>query len=64
MDRNELMEAVRQRTFAARMSLYALAEQSKVSGTSITRWVQGRYTPSLRTIGKLEKRLDEIEAER
>ncbi len=55
------MERVRERTFAARMSLYTLAKEAKVPATSITRWVRGENTPSLSTIGKLEKRLDAIE---
>lgn len=62
MDRNQLMERVRERAFAARMSLFTLCSEAEVSGTVITRWVQGKYTPSLPTIAKLEKRLDAIEA--
>jgi len=62
-ERNTLMLAVRERAFAARISLYALAAEAKVSGTSITRWIKhlrGDETgnvPSLATIGKLEKAL-------
>lgn len=60
-ERNLLMEQVRVRTFAARMSLYALCAEAGVSGTVITRWIKRTYTPSLKTIGKLEKALDRIE---
>jgi len=58
-ERNQLMEQVRKRTFAARISLYALCKEAGVSGTVITRWIQKKYTPSLATIGKLERCLDE-----
>jgi hypothetical protein len=66
-ERNTLMLAVRERAFAARISLYALAAEAKVSGTSITRWIKhlrGDETgnvPSLATIGKLEKALNAME---
>lgn len=67
-ERNTLMLAVRERAFAARISLYALATEAKVSGTSITRWIkhlrgdQTGNVPSLATIGKLEKALKEMES--
>ncbi len=62
--REQLMEQVRKRTFAARMSLYALCKEAGVSGTVITRWIKSANTPSLKTIGKLERQLDIIEQER
>jgi predicted transcriptional regulator len=64
MDRNTLMEQVRQRAFACRVSLYHLATQAGVSGTIITRWIKGSNTPSLVTIDKFERTLDRLEAER
>lgn len=63
-ERNELMQAVKARAFAARVSLYAVATAAGVSGTVITRWIKGAYTPSLKTIGRFEKALDQIEGEK
>lgn len=59
VDRNQLMLDVRDQALAARISLYTLASEANVSGTSITRWVNtlnGKpgCVPSLATIGKLE----------
>jgi len=66
-ERNQLMEQVRKRTFAARISLYALCKDAGVSGTVITRWIKRNqggkgYVPSLVTIGKLERSLDAMGA--
>jgi len=58
------MKQVSERAFAARVGLYQLASAAKVSGTIISRWTTGNYTPSLPTIGKLEKALTQIEKER
>jgi len=66
-NRNDLMLAVRERAFAARLPLYTLAERAQVSGTSITRWIKhlngkpGGCVPSLPTIGKLEKAIAQVE---
>lgn len=62
VDRNKLMLDVRDQAIAARISLYTLAGEAGVSGTSITRWINtlnGKpgCVPSLKTIGKLEKAL-------
>lgn len=62
-DRNQLMLDIKDQAFAARISLYALAQEAGVSGTSITRWIKYRRgdpsgcIPSLGTIAKLEKAL-------
>jgi len=64
-ERNQLMEHVRERTLAARISLYALCGEAGVSGNVATRWIKyrrneaGGCVPSFPTIVKLEKRLDE-----
>lgn len=64
-DRNHLMQSVKERAFAARITLYALATEAEVSGTVITRWIaklNGKEgcVPSLKTIGKLERALDRM----
>ncbi len=62
VDRNQLMLDVRDQAIAARISLYTLASEAKVSGTVITRWVNklnGKKgcVPSLATIGTFERTL-------
>lgn len=67
VDRNKLMLDVRDQAIAARISLYTLASEAGVSGTSITRWINtlnGKpgNVPSLKTIGKLERALSAMGA--
>ncbi len=62
VDRNQLMLDVRDQAIAARITLYTLAKDAKVSGTVITRWInklngKDGNVPSLKTIGKLERTL-------
>ena len=66
-ERDQLMQAVKARAFAARCSLYEVATEANVSGTVITRWVKyqrkdaGGCVPSLKTIGKFEKAMSRME---
>lgn len=55
------MADVEGRAFAARITIHALCKDAGLSGTIATRWNNGRYTPSLATIGKLEQKLTEME---
>ncbi len=64
MDRNDLMKAVAERAFDARIGLHALCRKANVSGTVITRWNKGEAIPSLPTIDKLETALAQVEAAR
>lgn len=66
MDRKELMQAVEQRAFAARITLHALCRRAGISGTTSTRWLDPAcpIVPSLPTIGKLEREIAKVEAER
>ena len=63
MDTKPLMDALRQRAFEARMPLYLLCERAKVSAAVFTRSNQGATT-SVRSLGALERAMDEIEREK
>lgn len=60
MDTKPLMDALRQRAFDARLPLYKLCEQAKVSPAVFTRSNQGATT-SMRALSALEKAMTHIE---
>lgn len=64
MERKALMEAVAARSLALRMELATVCTRAGLSQTIAQRWNRGEGTPRLPTIAKLERALDEIEAER
>lgn len=66
MERENLMMALEYRALAYRVGLSALCARAGVSRTVAYRWKspKGRVVPTLETIGRLERKLDEIVAER
>lgn len=60
MDRKALMQSVAVRAFDARIGLGALCSMAGVSRTVAARWEAGANTPSLPTIGKLERALETV----
>ncbi len=63
-ERKALMQAVGWRALAYRVNLSALCARAGLSRTIAYRWKWKDSPPTLPTIGKLERALDEIERER
>lgn len=64
MERNALMQALQWRALAYRVGLSALCHRAGLSRTIAYRWEKENKPPTLPVIGKLERTLDSIEAER
>lgn len=60
MDRTKLMEAIEKGSFDARIGLRRLCVEAGISPTVIYRWQRRQITPTLETIGKLERTLDQL----
>lgn len=63
MEREMLMKALVLRALAYRVELSALCARAGLSRTIAYRWQAGKHTPRLRTIGRLEAALGDIERE-
>ena len=59
--RDSLMQDVERRAIDARVGLHRLCIEAGVSATIATRWMRRTHTPTLPTIGKLERKLAELE---
>lgn len=60
--REQLMADVERRAYEARIELSPLCHQAGLSRTIAYRWKRREAIPSMPTIGKLERKLDELGA--
>lgn len=63
-DKATAIEAIRQRADKARVPIYKVCEAAKVSPANLTRWKSEPDVARWSTIGRLERILDKIEAEK
>jgi DNA-binding phage protein len=61
MDKKTLMHSLCEKAFAMRVTLPDVCFQAGLSPTIAYRYMHGKGTPTLKTIGKLEKALEELE---
>jgi predicted transcriptional regulator len=64
MDKKPLIDALERRAFAARTPIYLLCKRAGVSSATFSNWRSGKVNPTLVTLEKVEKAMDDIEKER